>query len=775
MESLDRFILDLTLILLAASISAVILKKMKQPVVLGYIIAGFLISPNFKWLPTVVDSADISVWADIGMIFLMFSLGLEFNFKKIADVGKSAIITAGTVITAMVLLGYCVGQLMGWSTMTSIFLGGMLSMSSTMIILKAYEDMGIRNTPFAENVIGTLIIEDIAGIFMMIVLSTIAVGQGNTSALSLAGDLGILVLYLLVWFVLGIYLIPTFIRKASSVINDEILLLISVAICFVMVVVANMIGFSSALGAFMGGSIISCTLYGERAEQLVKPVKDIFGAVFFVSVGMMVVPSMLIEYIVPIVILTLVTVFGQMTFATVGMLLSGQSLYDSVRGGFSMVQIGEFSFILASLGKELGVIDDFLYPVIVCISIITTFTTPVFIRKSEKVYQMIEDRMPEKVRNFREKYADSKVRNQDGDSSDSDWKIYLKRFFIHMAACAVMIAVVYIVGEQLAEPLFSRIFEQPAAGIITLTAVYAGMLPFIAIMCTRKNLMHMKLWTASPANRLPLVTLNAFKYIYCAVFLTAACRNFAGVPHWVTALAAAAVIIMIVKSDFIYGSTMKMEMKFITNMNEKTLQKARRERALDSNHAWLDKQLNVCRVTVAEAADAQKLYRLNKRIYGNVKIIKVVRAAKCFNLPEADFTLNNGDRIDIIGTSEQLDAYIASMNSMGAITETEHKAVTLHEYTHDSEMNGIDDDDKIVCCPIEVDRNSEFNRKTIKSSGFRKKYGGFIVGIERDALPVCNPDPRMPMKEGDLIWALGNKKMADTLLVAGYMENGRNL
>ena len=220
---------------------------------------------------------------------------------------------------------------------------------------------------------------------------------------------------------------------------------------------------------------------------------------------------------------------------------------------------------------------------------------------------------------------------------------------------------------------------------------------------------------------------------------------------------------------------MKMEMKFITNMNEKTLEKARRERSLDSNHTWLDKQLNVCRVTVAEAADAQKLYRLNKRIYGNVKIIKVVRAMKCFNLPTADFTLNNGDRIDIIGTAEQLDAYIASMNSMGVITEADHKTVTLHEYIHDSELNGIDDDDKIVCCPIEVDRNSEFNRKTIKSSGFRKKYGGFIVGIERDALPVCNPDPRMPMKEGDLIWALGNKKMADTLLVAGYMENGRNL
>lgn len=770
MESLDGFIVDLALILLAASISAVILKKLKQPVVLGYIIAGFLISPNFRWLPTVVHSADVSVWADIGMIFLMFSLGLEFNFKKIAEVGKSAIITAVTVITAMVIIGYGMGRLMGWSTMTSVFLGGMLSMSSTMIILKAYEDMELKDTPFAQNVIGTLVIEDIAGIFMMIVLSTISVSNGNTDAAGLIGDLGVLVLYLLVWLVLGIYLIPTFIRKASSVINDEILLIISLTICFVMVVIANVIGFSSALGAFLGGSIISCTLYGERVEKLVKPVKDIFGAVFFVSVGMMVVPSMLAEYMVPILILTVVTIAGQMIFSTLGMILSGQDFYTAVRGGFSMVQIGEFSFILASMGKELGVIDDFLYPVVVCISIITTFTTPLFIKKSERVYDIIEARMPESVRSFRRKYSKEKPETVEDRVSENDWKKYLKKFFIHMGICAVIIATIYVIGDQFIEGFVQRFVGVPWSRLITAAAVYALMIPFIAVMCTRKKLLHLKLWTASPRNRLPLTTLNTFKYIYCAVFLIAVCRRFLGITHWIAVPAAAVVIAFIVKSDFMYGNTMKMEMRFIINMNEKTIEQAMRERKLGDDHRWLDSRLNVCRVQVTSSGDRQKLQDFNKKIYGNVNIIKVIRASKQYNMPTADFVLETGDELDIIGTEEQLEIYIATMTSRGLIKRSENDSVTLHDYTDDCDMNMIADEDKIICCPIRIDKSSEFTGKTIKTSGFREKYDGFIVGIERDNFPICNPDPRMPVKEGDLIWVLGNRPMADKLLVAGYLE-----
>ncbi|MFR6258419.1 MAG: cation:proton antiporter [Anaerovoracaceae bacterium] len=350
---LDYLITDLALIFIVASIVTIVFKKLNQPVVLGYIVAGFLISPNFVFLPTVIESSDIHVWANIGVVFLMFALGLEFSFKKLATVGGSAFVIALTVMGSMILIGVGIGSLMGWDKMDCIFLGGMLSMSSTMIILKAYEEYGLKKEKFAQIVLGTLVIEDIAGIFMMVILSTISVSQ-NVSGLGMVKEIGMLMIFLLIWLMLGIYLIPSFLKRIKSMINDEILLVVSIGICMGMVVIANLIGFSSALGAFMAGSILAGTVQSSRIERIIIPVKDLFGAIFFVSVGMMIVPETLVEYILPIIIITIVTILGQMTFATIGILLSGQSLHTAVRGGFSMVQIGEFSFIIATLGMSLG-------------------------------------------------------------------------------------------------------------------------------------------------------------------------------------------------------------------------------------------------------------------------------------------------------------------------------------------------------------------------------------------------------------------------------------
>ena len=337
--TLDYLISDLALILIVAGIVTVLFRKLNLPVVLGYIVAGFLISPNFAYLPTVVESADIHVWANIGVVFLMFGLGLEFSFKKLATVGGSAVITAMTVMIAMILIGTGVGSLLGWGKMDCIFLGGMLSMSSTMIILKAYEEYNLKQEKFAQLVLSTLVIEDIAGIFMMIILSTISVSQ-NVSGFAMITQIGMLLLFLIIWLILGIYLIPSALNRISGLLNDELMLIISLAICLGMVVIANLIGFSEALGAFMAGSILAGTVRAGYIERLVKPIKDLFGAIFFVSVGMMIVPSMLVEYIVPIIIITIVTIIGQMTFATIGIMLSGQSLRTAIRGGFSMVQIG---------------------------------------------------------------------------------------------------------------------------------------------------------------------------------------------------------------------------------------------------------------------------------------------------------------------------------------------------------------------------------------------------------------------------------------------------
>lgn len=405
---------DLALIFIVASIVTILFKKLNQPVVLGYIVAGFLISPNFTYLPTVIESEDIHVWANIGVVFLMFALGLEFSFKKLATVGGSAFITAMTVMGSMILIGGGIGSLLGWEKMDCIFLGGMLSMSSTMIILKAYEEYRLKQEKFAQLVLGTLVIEDIAGIFMMIILSTISVSQ-SVSGLAVFQELGILFIELAIWLMLGIYLIPSLLKKIRLLANDEMMLVVSVGICMGMVVIANLIGFSSALGAFMAGSILAGTVQSVRIERIIMPLKDMFGAIFFVAVGMLIDPKLLVEYIGPILIITVVTILGQMTFATLGILLSGQSLHTAVRGGFSMVQIGEFSFIVATLGMSLGVISDFLYPVVVCVSVITSFTTPIFINNSEKVYRFINGKLPSGLKIFLRKNTSERQSDDDKD------------------------------------------------------------------------------------------------------------------------------------------------------------------------------------------------------------------------------------------------------------------------------------------------------------------------------------------------------------------------
>ena len=388
MGHLATLISDLALLLVVAGFTTLLCKKINQPLVIGYILAGFLIGPVVSFVPTVGDMNNINLWAEIGVIFLMFSLGLEFSLHKLATVGNTGVISALLQIGGMMILGYGIGIAMGWSTMNSMFLGGMLSMSSTMITIKAIEDLGLKEETFTKVTIGTLVIEDIVAIFLMVVLSTVSVSQG-VSGLELAGTIGKLMIYLVVWLMLGIYLIPSFLQKTQNLMTDETLQVSALGICFGMVWLADAIGFSSALGAFLAGSIMAGTVHGERIEPLVNPCKDLFGAVFFVSVGLMVVPSMLLEYLVPILILTVATIAGKIILLTAGMLIGGEDLKTALYSATSQTQIGEFSFIIATLGISLGVTSDFLYPVIVAVSVITTFTTPYLIRSTDGLYNLL--------------------------------------------------------------------------------------------------------------------------------------------------------------------------------------------------------------------------------------------------------------------------------------------------------------------------------------------------------------------------------------------------
>lgn len=758
---LDYLISDLALILIAAGVVTLIFKKIKLPVVLGYIVAGFLISPNFSYMPTVVESADIHVWANIGVVFLMFGLGLEFSFKKLATVGGSAFIVTLTVMTAMILIGTGVGSLLGWDKMDCIFLGSMLSMSSTMIILKAYEEYNLKNEKFAQLVLSTLVIEDIVGIFMMIILSTISVSQ-SVSGAAMFQEIGMLLMYLVIWLLLGIYLIPSLLKKISGLMNDEMMLIISIAICLGMVVIANFIGFSEALGAFVAGSILAGTVKAGYIERLINPIKDLFGAIFFVSVGMMIEPDLLMEYIVPILIITIVTILGQMVFATIGILLSGQSLNTAIRGGFSMVQIGEFSFIIATLGTSLGVISDFLYPVVVCVSVITTFTTPLFIKNSEKVYKFLDEKLPDGLWVFIKKNTSENRSNKD---KDKDWFSYIKKVLSRTLICSVVMYIIYWLGIQQLRPIaLQYISSDIFADLVTAVVICAAMVPFVSLMNGADDALFTKLWLKQRSNRLPLLTLKAVRILIAAGFVAMVLRKIYHIPFIILLIIALACIILIVRSEYIKGMTINMEMRFTENFSERALAKQKRERGIRGEYHWLNEELLVAEFQVTDTVENKTIHDFTKSRAFRVTIIKIIRGDKYINLPTSSEPVMEGDILHMMGTEAEIDACTILLEKDECIEYTDKDDIILKDYIYRQTFYGITPEEQLICCPINVEPGSEFSKKSIKHSRIREKYRGTIIGIERGNLTIISPDVETIIQPRDLIWALGNKRMADSLV-----------
>ena len=502
MSDLAPLLSDLALILICAGVMTLVFKKLKQPLVLGYIVAGFLASPHFSFLPSVTDGASVHLWADIGVIFLLFALGLEFSIKKILKVGGPAIIAALTIIFGMIFLGFTVGKASGWSRMDSIFLGGMIAMSSTTIIYKAFDDLGLRHQKFTGLVLSILILEDILAVVLMVLLSTMAVSNSLEGGEMLRSILK-LAFFLVLWFVVGLFLIPLILKHTRRLMNDETLLVVALGLCFGMVVIAAKTGFSAAFGAFIMGSILAETVEAEHIDHLVKPVKDLFGAIFFVSVGMMVDPAMIAAYWLPILVITLTVLLGQATFATLGVLLSGQPLKTALQCGFSLTQIGEFAFIIASLGVSLGVTSNFLYPVVVAVSVITIFLTPYMIRLADPVYAWLDRKLPERTKAFLNRYNTGSAMV---GSDSSDWKKYLvdiiKTTVVNLILVIAIIALSYrfVVPAILGIPgVWGRILS--AAAVILLIS------PFLRTMMIHglRSLPFMRLWHENRVNRAPLV------------------------------------------------------------------------------------------------------------------------------------------------------------------------------------------------------------------------------------------------------------------------------
>ena len=734
---------DLAVMLITAGLITILFKKIKQPLVLGYILAGFLISSYFPFFPTVVDTDSITTWSEIGIIFLMFHLGLEFNLHKLARVGSTAIITAIVEVIGILAVGFLAGRLLGFGVMDSVFLGGMLSMSSTTIIIKAFDELQLRGKKFTELVFGTLVIEDIVGIFMMVILSTISVSKNVTGG-QVAGSLSLMILYLIIWLILGIYFLPTFLNRTIKLMNDEMLLIVSLGVCFGMVILANALGFSSALGAFLSGSLLAGTVHVERIEHLTKGVKDLFGAVFFLSVGMLVNPQTLVEYATPIIVITAVTIFGKLIFSSLGMLLSGQTLDNALRCGFSLAQIGEFAFIIASLGMSLGVTGDYLYPIVVSVSVITTFTTPFCIKTAPKFISVIEKHLPDSLVAKLNKYTSE---DQAEKEKDNDWYLYIKKYFRRVVVFGGLMLVIAIFGIHVAEPALSGYMGKTAADTITCVLIYVFMAPFVGPMLNLHNSLFTSLWLKRKSFRLPLIVLNLIKVaiaVSIAMIPLAVLFNVKAI--WLFFIIVG-IMVILGRSDGMTGWYLQLETRFLRNFNERII---KREEALGMKETWLENKLHIISFFAPKEGEflGTPLRELDWGYRYNVYVVKIQRGTHTYILPKENVSIQAGDKVYVVGEE------MAIMNFYKIIDSEPCKRMRTVRQFMDS---GYPDVDKaLAICAVKITGQEDFAGKSIKNGNVRSHWNCMILGLQRKGLTVIMPNASMIISKGDIMWVMGS-------------------
>lgn len=748
MSHLPTLIADLALILISASIITLLFKWLKQPLVLGYIIAGLLAGPYINIFPTVGDIENINIWAEIGVVFLLFALGLEFSFKKLMNVGSTAFITAITEVISMLLIGYLVGQLLGWGTMNSIFLGGMLSMSSTTIIIKAFNDLGLRNQRFTSIVFGTLVVEDLIAILMMVLLSTMAVSQGSVGEDMLIGVLKV-AFFLILWFLIGIFIIPAFLKKAKKLMNNETLLIVSIGLCLGMVVLATYTGFSTALGAFIMGSILAETIEAERIEHIIQPVKDLFGAIFFVSVGMLVNPAVLVEYAWPVILITLVTIVGKAIFSSFGVLLSGEPLNISIKSGFSLAQIGEFAFIIAGLGVSLKVLDPFISPIIVAVSVITTFTTPYFIRLANPFAEWLYKILPAKVKETLDRYTSGKKTI----NHDSDWKKLLKNMIGRVIIYSVLLTAIWLLSVQIIYPAVNDMF-MPVTIWINLVMCLGTLLlmtPFLwALISNKYNSpkLFLKLWKDENYNHGRLVALVLGRVSVALFFITTVVISYFKLNWGISVIIAIAVValILILREDLTQYS--RLETSFLANLNRREeAAKKRHPLKTSFNNEFNDKDLEMTSVVVSPYSNCigKSLGELSFRLNFGVNVVAITRGDFNIYIPKSSEHIYPQDKLTVVGTDQQLHKFRNEIEASKKTADANivNRKMTLHSFT--------------------VDEEFRFLNKTIVQSHLGEKYNSIIVAIERnDELISLNKDTTF--KLGDLVWVVGDRERIREIL-----------
>ncbi|MCM1020999.1 MAG: cation:proton antiporter [Muribaculum sp.] len=737
--NVEALISDLAFILILGAIVTVLFKWLKQPVVLGYIVAGFLASPHFYYLPSVTTESNIEFWAQLGIVVLLFSLGLEFSFKKLLSVGGSAVVTALVIVLGMMITGFAIGRLMHFSSMNSLFLGGMLSMSSTTIIIKAFTDLNLRRKKFASLVFAVLIVEDLFAVLMMVILSSIAINK-SVEGSQMLFSIGKLVFFLIIWFLIGVYLLPTLLNRIRRFLNNETLLIVSVGLCFGMAVFSVYCGFSLALGAFVMGSILAGISYAERIEAVVTPVKDLFGAVFFISVGMMVNLDVIIEYWSPILILSGVVIVGMIVFGTFGMLVTGQPLRIAIESGFSLTQIGEFAFIIASLGMSLGVLDSTIYPIVVAVSVITTFTTPYFIRMADPVYNAIERRLPQRLHFLIDRYSEKATTESE---TRQLWVSMLKRYVWRVLLYSIVLIAICIVSLNYLLPWMLDL--TPSWGrLLTSCISLLAMAPFLFALASpaSKRTERKRLVAANAHFDVPLIVMSIFRVLLSVsfmIYLLSAIHSMR--VGWV-----AGFIIFVVLVGSLSGKLRKrlrsIESTFFNNLNERELRRSGKNNNLVSD-------LHLAFMTVSSSCPfvGERLADSNLRRRFGVNIASIQRSGSLIAVPNGNERIFPGDTLGVIGTDTQIEAMLPLVEATDNATDEQETASAA-----DLKLTNV------LLSP-----QSPIIGKTSASARLRDNYKILLVAIQHPDGTYEHPTGQTVFQPSDTLWVVGRRKEIEKL------------
>lgn len=735
--NVEGLISDLAFILILGAVTTLLFKWLKQPVVLGYIVAGFLASPHFTYLPSVTTEANIDFWAQIGIIVLLFSLGLEFSFRKLVNAGGSAVVTALFIVCGMMTAGFAVGHVLGFSNINSLFLGGMLSMSSTTIIIKAFTDLNLRHRKFASLVFAVLIVEDLFAVLMMVILSSIAINN-SVEGTEMLYSVSKLAFFLIIWFVVGVFVLPSLLNSQRRYLNSETLLIVSMGLCLGMAVFSVACGFSLALGAFVMGSILAGTSFAERIERLTMPVKDLFGSVFFISVGMMVNPSIIVQYWLPILVLSGVVIVGTIFFGTFGMLLTGQTLKVAIESGFSLTQIGEFAFIIASLGMGLGVLDPQIYPIVVAVSVVTTFTTPYFIRMSSPAYDFVERHLPRRLHFLIDRYSESATAEQ--SVVRELWTSLLKRYLWRVVLYSIVLIAMCVITLHYIVPFAVEMF--PSWGRLLATVVsLAAMAPFLMALTypASKTTERKRLRECNARFDVPLIIMTVVRLLIAMIIMVYLLSSIYSMAVGWTLGVALFIILLMTFSKSVKERLSRIETRFIDNLNERELRKTGAKNSLVPT-------MHLAYMTVGYDCPfvGEQLKNSGLRSRYGVSVSSIQRGNNVIMVPGADARIFPGDILGVIGSDEELQSLIPVV-----------------EANNDTESPQVSD---VRLTSVRLSDHSPVTGKTVAKSRIREDYESLLVAVQRDDKYI-QPEASTVFAPGDVLWLVGDVNRLKALSV----------